>query len=124
MLADDVALHRPGAATDGERLGEQEPVVPYGVDARHEVGRERSRSVRSVARRQAARRPRPGEHPVGAAQVLAQPHDVLAVLVGEHLLHRRVRTGRTAGQPLTLSHPQLDEAQHLAFHVGPRGAGV
>src|SRR5687768_3160850 len=93
-LGDDVALHLRGAATDGERGGEEVPVVPVGT-------------------------PRTGgEHALGAAQVLGQPHDVLPVLVGQRLAHRRFRA-RLLPLHGGADRPQADEPQHLGLHVQP-----
>ena len=61
-----------GAATDGQRRGEQVPVVP-------DVDRSAQRT--SVC-----------EHPARSGQVLGCRHHVLAVLVGEHLADRRLGT--------------------------------
>ena len=75
-LGDDVALHLAGAAADGEGRGEQEAVVP--------------RSGRRASG------PASASIPAGAGEVLGQAHDVLAVLVGEHLADRRLGPGLLA----------------------------
>src|SRR5262245_24030067 len=95
-FADDRTLHLTRTATDRECRTEQEAVVP-GL---------RGRTERATRR----------EHSAGTRQIPSDAHDVLAVLVREHLPDGGLGTGLLTTDASTHG-AQSDEVEHLRLDV-------